>query len=197
MKYSKPLLFVLCLIPFIFLITGIFTSSLGANPIEEITHHTGEWTLRFLILTLAVTPLAKLINNSGLVRYRRMLGLYSFFYASLHFLTYLILDQFFDWELIIEDIVERPYITVGFTGFVLLIPLAITSTGNMMRKLGKRWKKLHRLIYIIGIAGILHYLWLVKADILEPVIYGVIYICLMILRLPYLKIKKQKSTTYI
>ena len=148
---------------------------------------TGEWALRFLLLTLAITPLRKFTRINSFIRYRRMLGLFAFFYASLHFLTYLILDQFFDWQEIIKDIVERPYITVGFVAFVLLIPLAITSTKKMVSRLGSRWQKLHKLVYLIGILAILHFLWLVKADLLEPLIYSIVLATLLVLRLPRLK----------
>ena len=181
---DKPLLFGLCLLPFAVLVFLGIQDQLGANPIEAITHFTGDWTLYFLLITLAVTPLRKLSGHNELLRYRRMLGLFAFFYACLHFSTYLVLDQFFDFDEIYRDIVKRPYITVGFTAFILLIPLALTSTKGMMRRLGKNWKKLHTLIYIIGTLGILHFLWLVKADILEPVIFGTILVLLLFLRLP-------------
>ena len=186
-KLSKPLVFLLCLAPLGLLLFNTLNGSLSANPIEEITHLTGEWALRFLLLTLAITPLRKFTRINSFIRYRRMLGLFAFFYASLHFLTYLILDQFFDWQEIIKDIVERPYITVGFVAFVLLIPLAITSTKKMVSRLGSRWQKLHKLVYLIGILAILHFLWLVKADLLEPLIYSIVLATLLVLRLPQLK----------
>ena len=189
-KTWKPLIFILCLLPFGLLLFNALGGRLGANPIEEMTHITGEWGLRFLLLTLSVTPLRRLTKINRLIRYRRMLGLYAFFYLSLHFLTYLILDQFFDWQAIIRDIIERPYITVGFLAFVLLIPLAITSTKKMIRRLGGRWHKLHRLVYVIAILGVLHFLWLVKADWLEPLVYGGILALLLILRLPQLRTRK-------
>jgi sulfoxide reductase heme-binding subunit YedZ len=149
-----------------------YQHGLGANPIEVITHSTGDWTLRFLLITLSVTPLRRLIEQAWLIRFRRMFGLFAFFYASLHFLTYLWLDKFFDMHDILADVVKRKFITVGFTGFVLLIPLAITSTAGWIRRLGgKRWQTLHRLIYVSAIAGVIHYLWLVKADRTRPLEY--------------------------
>ncbi len=181
-KVVKPTVFLICLIPLISLLWGAFQGSLGANPIEKVTHITGEWALRFLLLTLFVTPARKLLGWQFLLRLRRMLGLYVFFYACLHFLTYLVLDQFFDFDEIIKDILKRPYITVGFAAFVLLIPLAITSTNAMMKRLGRRWKLLHQLIYIIGVLAILHFLWLVKADNLQPLIYAFILLLLFLAR---------------
>ena len=148
---------------------------LGANPIEVITHATGDWTLRFLLITLSITPIRKLTGRLWLIRYRRMFGLFAFFYGTLHFLTYIWLDKFFDLHEMLHDIAKRQFITVGFTGFVLLIPLALTSTTGWIRRLGgKRWQALHRLIYFSAIAGVIHYWWLVKADIHLPLEYGVI-----------------------
>jgi sulfoxide reductase heme-binding subunit YedZ len=182
--WVKPALFVVCLVPAAMLLWDAFMGGLGANPIEEITHRTGDWTLRLLLVTLAITPLRRLTGFIPLVRLRRMLGLFAFFYASLHFLTWLVLDQFFDWQSIVADVIKRPYITVGFTAFVLLIPLAATSTNAMMRRLGRNWTRLHRLVYVIGILGVIHFWWLVKADILEPAIYAVILAVLLASRLP-------------
>jgi sulfoxide reductase heme-binding subunit YedZ len=146
---------------------------LGANPIQTITHHTGDWSLRFLLITLSITPLRRLSGWNWLLRFRRMLGLFAFLYASLHFGTYLVLDQFFDFQAIAEDIIKRPYITVGFAAFLLLIPLAVTSTNAMVKRLGGRnWQRLHRLVYLIAILGVLHYLWLVKGDFLKPLNYA-------------------------
>jgi sulfoxide reductase heme-binding subunit YedZ len=162
-----------CLSPLVVLAWQALTDNLGANPIDEITDQTGIWTLRFLLITLAVTPARRLTGWNRLIRFRRMLGLFAFFYGSLHFMTYLWLDQFFAIEEIIADVMERPFITVGFASFVLLIPLAITSTTAMIKRLGgKWWQRLHRLVYAIAIGGVVHYLWLVKADIQQPVIYG-------------------------
>jgi sulfoxide reductase heme-binding subunit YedZ len=156
--------------------------NLGANPIEETTHRTGDWALRFLLITLAVTPLRRWFGWGRLHRLRRMFGLYAFFYALLHFLTYLVLDQFFDWGEIIKDIIKRPYITMGFSAFVMLIPLAATSTNGMMRRLGRRWGQLHQLVYVIAVAGVLHYLWLVKADTRQPLIYAFVLLFLLLAR---------------
>ena len=186
-KFAKPVLFVLCLLPLAILIVNAVGNRLGANPIEAITHFTGLWALRFLLITLAITPLRRLTGINQLIRYRRMLGLFAFFYVCLHFLTYVVLDHFFDWQAIGQDIIKRPYITVGFLAFVLLIPLAVTSTNNMVRRLGSKWRRLHRLIYLIGLLAILHFLWLVKADLLEPGIYGLILLGLLILRLPKIR----------
>ena len=179
----KPAVFVLSLVPFGLLIWWAFNDGLGANPVEFITHHTGRWGLRFLIITLCVTPLRKLSGWNSLVRIRRMLGLFAFFYLCLHFLTYLVLDAEFSLGYIVEDVAKRLYITAGFTGFCLLIPLAATSTNGMVRRLGgKRWQQLHRLIYPAVLAGCLHFLWLVKADVREPLIYLSIVLVLLLLR---------------
>lgn len=186
-RWSKPLLFLLCTIPFWALVYNGVTHNLTANPIKEITHFTGEWALNFLLITLSITPLRTLTRKNALIRFRRMLGLFAFFYACLHFSTYLVLDQFFDWDEIVRDVAKRPYITVGFTAFVLLIPLAVTSTNKMVQRLGNNWRRLHSLIYPIAVLVIFHYLWLVKADILPPVIYGLILCLLFVLRSPRLK----------
>jgi len=175
----KPILFTVCLAPFIALVIGAVNNSLGTNPVETMTHETGEWTLRFLLLTLMITPLRRLSGKSWLIKLRRMLGLYAFFYACLHFITYIWFDQYFGWTEIIKDIPKRPFITVGFTAFVLLIPLAITSNNKMMRRLKKNWIKLHKLVYVIAVLGILHFLWLVKADTQEPLIYASILLILL------------------
>ena len=189
-RWSKPALFLLCTLPFCVLVYNGFTNNLTANPIKEITHFTGEWALRFLLITLSITPLRKLTRRNALVRFRRMLGLFAFFYACLHFSTYLVLDQFFDWNEIVLDVAKRPYITVGFSAFVLLIPLAVTSTNRMAQRLGNNWRKLHFLIYPIAVLVIFHYLWLVKADILPPLIYGAILCLLLALRWPGLKLAR-------
>jgi sulfoxide reductase heme-binding subunit YedZ len=172
---------------------------LGANPIEVITHATGDWTLRFLLITLSVTPIRKLTGQLWLIRYRRMLGLFAFFYGTLHFLTYIWLDKFFDLHEMLHDVAKRRFITVGFAGFVLLIPLALTSTKGWIRRLGgKRWQALHRLIYFSAIAGVIHYWWLVKADIHKPLEYGAILAVLLGYRIavwagPKLSTSKAKS----
>jgi sulfoxide reductase heme-binding subunit YedZ len=145
----------------------------GANPIEFITHATGDWTIRFLVITLAITPLRKILRLPQLIRFRRMLGLFAFFYACLHFSTWIGLDKFFDWSEMWKDVLKRRFITVGFTAFVLMIPLAITSTAGMIRRLGgKRWQLLHRAIYASAILGVIHYYWLVKSDVRKPLLYA-------------------------
>ncbi len=180
----KAATFVVCLAPLGLLIWRGFTGGLTANPIEFITHTTGWWTLAFLMITLAVTPLRRLLDMPWLLRLRRMLGLYVFFYASLHFLTWLVVDQFFDWQAIVKDIAKRPYITVGFSAFFLLLPLAATSTNAMVRRLGAaRWQSLHRLVYVIAILGVVHFWWLVKKDIREPALFATILTVLLGTRL--------------
>jgi len=171
----KVPVFALCLSPALLLVWKGFNGGLGANPIEFITHATGDWTLRFLVITLAVTPLRKLLRLPELVRFRRMLGLFAFFYVCLHLMTYLWLDKFFSWSEIVKDVVKRPFITAGFTAFLLLIPLAVTSSAGWIRRLGgRRWQLIHRLIYLSAVAGVIHYYWLVKSDIRLPVFYGAI-----------------------
>jgi sulfoxide reductase heme-binding subunit YedZ len=183
-RWSKIPVFVLCLYPGLLLAWKAFEEDLGANPIEFVTHWTGDWTIRFLCITLSITPLRKLLGLPELIRFRRMLGLFAFFYASLHFLTWFVLDHFFDWNEIAKDVVKRPFITAGFTAFVLLIPLAVTSTTGWIRRLGgKRWRMLHRLIYVSACVGVLHYFWLVKSDIRLPLMYGAIVTVLLAYRL--------------
>jgi methionine sulfoxide reductase heme-binding subunit len=181
-RWIKPLLWVLCLAPLAYILWLTWRNDLGANPIERVEHFTGDWTLRFIVITLAITPLRRLLRLPDLIRFRRLIGLFTFFYACLHFLTYVVLDHFFDWREMFADVLKRPYITVGFTGFLLLIPLAVTSTVGWIRRLGgKRWGALHRLIYITAICGVIHYYWLVKSDIRLPVFYG----CLVAAELAY------------
>jgi methionine sulfoxide reductase heme-binding subunit len=183
-RRTKVPVFVLCLIPALLLAWRALNGDLSANPIEFITHWTGDWTIRFLCITLAITPLRKLLRLPELIRFRRMLGLFGFFYASLHFLTWFVLDKFFEWNEILRDVVKRPFITAGFTAFVLLIPLAVTSTTGWIRRLGgKRWQMLHRLIYVSACAGVVHYYWLVKSDIRLPLLYGAIVTVLLAYRL--------------
>lgn len=170
----KIALFLLCLLPLARLAWLGFHDGLGANPIEFVTHSSGTWALNFLLVTLSVTPARHLLQWPALLRYRRMLGLYAFFYAGLHFLTYLWLDQFFDAQAILKDIAKRPFITVGFSAFVLLLPLAATSSRAMVRRLGHHWQRLHRLIYAIAMLGVIHYGWLVKKDLTQPLIYAAI-----------------------
>ncbi len=182
-RVLKPAVFLLALVPFTRLLLSFVTDGLGPNPIEEITRRTGFWGLTFVVITLAVTPFRRLSGWNGVISLRRMLGLFGFFYVTLHFLTYIVLDQFFGFTFIIEDIVERPYITVGFTSWLLLIPLAITSTSAMIRRLGKRWRTLHSLVYVVGFGGVLHFTWLVKADLRVPTIFATILLVLLALRL--------------
>ncbi len=177
-------MFVLCLVPLAMLGWRALHGDLTANPIEFITHTTGDWTLRFLIITLAVTPLRKILHLPQLIRFRRMFGLLAFFYACLHFSTWIGLDKFFAWSEMWKDVEKRRFITVGFTGFVLMIPLAITSTAGWIRRLGgKRWQLLHRLIYLSAIAGVIHYYWLVKSDERKPLAYGLVLAILLAWRL--------------
>lgn len=182
-KAIKPIVFILCLMPVTLLFRNFYLDELGANPFEVLTRSTGEWTLRFLLLTLAMTPLRRLTGAAWPLRLRRMLGLFVFFHVCVHLLTYLWLDHFFDWEEIVVDIVKRPYITFGMLAFTLLLPLAFTSTKKMMKRLGQRWKSLHKLIYVIAILGVLHFLLLVKADLREPIIYAFVLVALFAVRL--------------
>jgi sulfoxide reductase heme-binding subunit YedZ len=175
MRWLKIVIFFACLGPFYSLVWKAYSGGLGANPIEFVTHWTGDWTLIFLCITLAITPLRMLSKQYWLIRLRRMLGLFAFFYGVLHFTTYIWLDKFFDVHEMIKDVAKRPFITAGFTAFVLLIPLAITSTSGWIRRLGgKRWNLLHRLIYVSAVAGVIHYIWLVKADLTKPLRYAAI-----------------------
>jgi sulfoxide reductase heme-binding subunit YedZ len=175
---------VLSLLPLAFLGLRAYHGQLTANPVEFVQHFTGDWTLRFLLITLSITPLRKLLNLPDLIRFRRMLGLFAFFYVCLHFLTYIGPDQAFDLGGMWKDVEKRRYITVGFLGFVLLIPLAITSTKGWIRRLGgKRWQTLHRLIYAIALCGVVHYYWLVKSDHRLPLLYGAILGVLLLYRL--------------
>ncbi len=181
-KVIKPIVFILALLPVVLLSRNFYLDELGANPFEVFTRSTGEWTLRFLLLTLAMTPLRQLTGSAWPLRLRRMLGLFTFFYVCVHLLTYIWLDHFFDWDEIWTDIVKRPYITIGMLAFTLLLPLAFTSTKKMMKRLGKRWKSLHKLIYLIAVLGVLHFLLLVKADLREPIIYAFILFTLFLVR---------------
>jgi sulfoxide reductase heme-binding subunit YedZ len=179
---ARPLFFILCSLPVLWIVGNAFIGDLGANPVETITHQTGDWTLRLLLLTLAITPLRQISGNPQWTRFRRMAGLFVYFYAVLHFAIWFVADHAFDPASMLEDIVKRPYITVGFTAFILLTPLALTSNRWSMLRLGKRWKALHKLVYPILLLGVLHYLWLVKADYLEPLIYLAIAVVLLALR---------------
>lgn len=179
LKIFKPLVFLLCLYPLTFLVYGAFNNLLGANPVEAMTRTTGDWALYFLLITLTVTPLRKLSGWSWLLRYRRMLGLFAFFYACVHFLTYVWFEQFFDLGEIVADIIKRPFITVGFICLLLLLPLALTSTKKMMRRLGKNWQRLHKLIYVITPLVVLHYFMMTRADFLQPsIVLGILLVLL-------------------
>lgn len=181
-RYLKPPLFLLCLLPFIWVAVRAFEiggASLGANPVEAVQDTFGQWGLRLLVITLAMTPLRDWFNAPWLIQLRRMLGLFGFFYVLLHFLTWLLLDQGLYWPGILVDIGKRPFITIGFAALLMLIPLAVTSTNGMMRRLGKRWKSLHRLVYLIVPLGVWHYYWQVKADVREPLIYLTIVVVLL------------------
>ncbi len=177
----KPIVFLACLVPFALAIGDLFgiSGSLGANPIEELQDRFGNWGLRFVMITLAVTPLRKISGKPWLLRFRRMLGLFAFFYVLVHFLSWLILDQGMLWVAIVEDVTERPFITIGFTAFLALIAMALTSTNGMRRRMGKRWDKLHYSVYVVGILGVWHFWWQVKADIAEPLVYAVILTVLL------------------
>lgn len=180
LRALKPVGFLVALLPFAWLVYGAFTDSLGANPIETLELQTGRWALRFLLITLAVTPLRTVTGWSALATWRRMLGLFTFFYATLHFVTYAALDQALDLALVVEDVAERPYATVGFATWLLLIPLAITSTKGWIRRLGgRRWTALHRLVYVCAIGGVVHYLWAVKLDTRLPLLYATILALLL------------------
>lgn len=190
-RWVRASAFTLSLLPLGLLVKDALSGGLGTNPIEELTHRTGWWTLTFLTLTLAVTPARRLIGWGPLIKLRRMLGLFAFFYASLHFGVYLGIDQFFAFEFILEDIRDRPYITVGFTAYVLLIPLAATSTKRMIRRMGgRRWNLLHSLVYVSAGLGVLHFLWLVKADTREPVIFATTLIILLGYRLVAQRVRR-------
>jgi sulfoxide reductase heme-binding subunit YedZ len=185
-RVSKPVVFLICLFPLAVLIARAFSIAglgLGANPVEELLHELGLWGLKFLLLTLAITPLRRWTGWSWLIRFRRMLGLFAFFYVVLHFIVYAYLDQGLDMVAIIEDVLKRPYITLGMAALLMLVPLAVTSTKGMMRRLGKRWQKLHRLVYVIAIAAVWHYYWQVKLDTLEASVYALILAVLLGVRI--------------
>jgi len=194
-KGIKAAVFLACLVPLAHLFWQGARNHLGANPVEYITHSTGWWALALILITLCVTPVRRIAGLPWLLRFRRMLGLFAFFYASLHFITYVWLDQFFVWKDIVKDIGKRPFIMLGFSAFVLLIPLAITSTNAMVKRLGaKRWQWLHRLIYVLSALGVAHFWWLVKKDITEPFIFAVLLALLLIIRLLTL-LKHQRSAS--
>jgi methionine sulfoxide reductase heme-binding subunit len=183
LRITKILIFLAALVPIERLVWKGFHDGLGANPVEVITHSTGDWTLILILTTLSITPLRKLTKQYWLIGIRRMIGLFAFFYGCLHFTTYLWLDKSFDVHEMIKDVYKRPFITAGFTAFVLMIPLALTSTKGWIRRLGKNWQRLHRLIYITAIAGVVHYIWLVKADLRKPLQYAFVLSVLLIYRI--------------
>jgi methionine sulfoxide reductase heme-binding subunit len=183
MRFAKPVVFVAALSPFLWLAFRGFTGRLSANPIEDITLTTGIWALRWLLASLAITPLRRITGWQRVIQYRRMLGLFAFFYATLHLLTYLVLDQGLAFEFILPDIVKRPYITMGMIAFTLMVPLAVTSTKGWIRRLGRKWQLLHRLVYFSAAAACLHFLWKVKVAIGEPVYYAAILTLLLAFRL--------------
>jgi sulfoxide reductase heme-binding subunit YedZ len=192
-RWSKPAIFLLCLLPLCLLVIRTINNDLGANPVETLTHDTGDWALRFMLLSLAVTPLRLLTRRAWLIRYRRMLGLFAFFYAFLHFTVYLWIDQSFLWSEIAADILKRPYITMGFAAFLILLPLAATSTKGMVRRLGKRWASLHRLVYPAALLAILHFIWLTRADYREPGVYLALFLLLMLFRTPLFRRRLQRA----
>ena len=187
-KYFKPFVFILCLLPLGIIILDIYYNNLGAEPVKKIMNHFGEWTLIFICLTLTMSPLKRITNLGFWIKFRRMLGLFVFFYATIHLLTYVGLDYRFDWEPIINDVLKKKYIFIGFSAWLLLIPLAITSSQKMIKILGRNWKNLHRLVYVIAVFGSLHYIWLSKTIFFKPLIYTIIIIVLLVLRI---KIKKK------
>ena len=189
-RYLKPSIFFLCLIPFFIITYKIYFNQLGPDPVKEITHHTGEWTLIFVCLTLAMSPLKRFTNLSIWIKFRRTLGLFVFFYATLHLLTYVVIDYRLDWQQIFDDVLKKKYIFVGFAAWLLLIPLVITSSQKMVKLLKHNWKKLHRLIYVIAIFGALHFIWLSKTIFFKPLIFISIILVLLSLRI---KIKKRDT----
>ena len=185
----KPLVWLLCLLPLALLAWDTAQGTLGPDPVAALEHRSGLWALRLLLLTLAVTPLRRFTGWHKAVRFRRLLGLFAFFYASVHLTIYVVVDLGGFWSQLFEEIVKRPYITVGFAAWLMLVPLAVTSTQGMMRRLGRRWQLLHRLVYPAALCGTLHFLWLVKADHREPAMYVGIFTLLMLLRMPLLKMR--------
>ncbi len=184
-RLIKSVIFLACLVPLGLIVYDGFQNNLTANPIEYITHQTGIWTLRFLLITLAMTPLRVMTGSAVFIRIRRMLGLFTFFYASLHMIIYFWLDLGLDWQLIIEDIIEHTYVTAGMLAWLLMLPMAITSNKAMIRRMGKKWKRLHQSIYVVIGLGCLHFIWLVKSDITEPLIYTGIGLSLLLFRVAH------------
>jgi methionine sulfoxide reductase heme-binding subunit len=194
-RILKPVVFLLCLVPLGLLARDAVMSGLGANPIEEVELRTGRWALRFLAAALAVTPLRRISGWNELIRYRRMLGLFAFFYATVHLGAYVGLDMFFDWDDIVEDVVKHPYVTIGLATWLILLPLAITSTNGWVRRLGgKRWARLHRLVYVAAITGTIHYLWAVKKDTYLPLVYLTIFLILLGWRVGAAVLKRRRAS---
>ena len=183
-RWGKVLVWVVCLLPALWLGYEALAGQLGANPIEEVLHRTGWWALALLMVSLAVTPIRRITGWNRVIRYRRLLGLFAFAWATAHFLGYVVLDQWFAWSFIVEDIAERPFILVGFAAWLLLLPLAVTSTRGWIRRLGKRWGVLHRLVYLAAALGSLHFFWKVKADTREPLAFIAVLVALLLLRAP-------------
>ncbi len=181
----KPVLFILLLLPLPMLAYRFYSEGFGANPIETINRYTGDWALRILLLTLAFSPIVRVTRWNNIIQYRRMVGLFAFFYVCMHVISYIVLDQYFNFSEIIDDVFKRPFITAGFSAFILLIPLALTSTNKMVERLQYRWIQLHRLIYLISILAVLHFWWMVKVDTREPMIYAIILAVLLGFRLIY------------
>ena len=186
-KYFKPSIFFLSLLPFLIIVYKIYFNQLGPEPVKEITHHTGEWTLIFICLTLAMNPLKRLTNLTIWIKFRRMLGLFVFFYATIHLFTYVGIDYRFNWTPIFDDVLKKKYIFIGFAAWLLLIPLAITSSQRMMKLLKHNWRLLHKSIYLIAIFGVLHYIWLSKTIFFKPLIFAIIIIILFLFRFNYRK----------
>lgn len=194
MRPAKVAVFALCLVPFGQLVFLAASGNLGVNPIETVTLFTGRWTLRFLLLTLAVTPVRRVFGWNRVIQFRRMLGLFAFFYVCLHFATYVVLDQFFDWQTIVEDVTKRPFIMAGAAAFALLIPLAITSTQGWIRRLGRRWTLLHTLVYPAATLAVIHFVWKVKSDLRSPARYAAVLALLLALRLAWAGWRKYRRT---
>ncbi|MBL8298687.1 MAG: sulfoxide reductase heme-binding subunit YedZ [Rhodanobacteraceae bacterium] len=195
---AKLTLFSLCLLPFALLVWDVYRQTLGPDPVAVLERRSGDWALRLLLATLTVTPLRQITGLPVLLRFRRMLGLFAFFYASLHLGIYLVIDLGGFWRQLFDEIVKRPYITMGFLAWLMLVPLALTSTQAMMRRLGRHWSSLHKTVYLVGLCAVLHYLWLVKSGQKfanqEPLLYGVIYLVLMALRLPWSALARRLRT---
>ena len=186
LRWIKVAIFIASCLPFVWLVISVVTGSIGANPVEGIEHATGEWALRFLLLSLCATPLAQYLRWAWATRVRRMIGLFAFFYVFLHVLTYLWLDHFWVWRDIFLEVLEKPFITVGFLSLLILIPMALTSNRFAVKRLGKRWKMLHKWVYFATVFAVLHFVWLAKGDQIEPIIYLAILLVLLVLRLPSL-----------